>query len=164
MLELLEFALDTCVAPGRVLRRHAHDEFADLLLDAGATCALAAVRPFLRDKLAVPAKDGVDLCERLAPEDLALGCQSAALVVGEAKALAAELFLHDSILLDQVLDRVSGYYALLCGSGQAIILPINTNPYRTKPSRSSPKPLFVDPLNEGLNPRHHEGARPLSIV
>ncbi len=40
------------------------------------------------------------------PEDLAVGCQSAALVVGEAKAFAAELFLLDSILLEQVLARL----------------------------------------------------------
>ena len=48
-----------------------------------------------------------DAGEDAAPEDLPLGSESAALVIGQAKALVSELLLEDSVLLDEVIDGVS---------------------------------------------------------
>jgi hypothetical protein len=51
--EAEEFTLDAPVAPGRILRREAHHEVADLVTDRRAA-APARVGPFFRNQAAVP--------------------------------------------------------------------------------------------------------------
>jgi len=110
VVELLELALQPAVAPARVVLRHAHDQLADGLHDAGATDALGHVRPLGCDELAVPAQQGVrcddgdDPVQQAATDRPALGREASALVVGQAQALVAELLLGDAVLLDEAVD------------------------------------------------------------
>lgn len=110
VVELLQLALDTAVAPVRVVGRHPHDQLADRLHDSGTADALAGVRPLRGDQLAVPAEDSVGrddgghLTEQPAPEGPALRGEAPALVIGQPQALAAELFLENAVLLDEVLN------------------------------------------------------------
>jgi hypothetical protein len=48
--------------------------------------------------------DGADASENAATEDLAFGCESTALVIGESKASATELLLQHAILFDEVIN------------------------------------------------------------
>ena len=65
----------------------------------------------LRDQLAVPSEDRVwrddrgDAVQYAAAEWLALGCESAALIVGEAQPLVALEFAEDAVLFEQVGDQ-----------------------------------------------------------
>jgi hypothetical protein len=56
MPNILEGALDSGVAPRRILLRHPDDEPADLRQDA-ATSRTCSVRPFPRDELPMPAQN-----------------------------------------------------------------------------------------------------------
>jgi hypothetical protein len=56
-------------------------------------------------KYGVGCDDGGNLLQRFPAESLALGCESSSLVVGEPESLPAELFLEDSILFAQILNR-----------------------------------------------------------
>ena len=89
------------------------DELADRLHDPGASDSLGGVGPLCSDQLMVPAHDrvrrhdGRDLGEKPASESLALGCETTALVVGQAESLAPELLLEDAVLLGEVIDSLS---------------------------------------------------------
>ncbi len=60
----------------------------------------------------VPAQDRIwrddrgDAGENAPTEDLALRCESAALVIRESESSPAELFLQDAVLLHEVLDNL----------------------------------------------------------
>src|SRR6266849_6526022 len=87
--ETLQPAADACVAPGRVLGRHAYHERGDVRLGGRAT---GASRPgavvLLGDEPPIPTGDGVgshdsgDVREAASAEDLAFHGQTAPLVVG----------------------------------------------------------------------------------
>ena len=89
--EALQPAADACVAPGKVLGRHADDERSDVRLGARPTGAsgLRAV-VLLGHEPTVPPQDGVgrhdagDGREAAPAKDLALHGQATTLVVGEA--------------------------------------------------------------------------------
>jgi hypothetical protein len=59
VVELPQFALDSAVAPGRVVSCHADDQCADRFHDAGSADTLVWVCPLCCDQLVVPAQDGV---------------------------------------------------------------------------------------------------------
>ena len=112
MVELLQLALNAAVAPARVVGCHPDDELADLLHDAWPADAVRRVGPLGRDQAAVPAHDGVgrddgrDLGKETAAQNLALRGEAAALVIRESEPPAAELFLQNTILLDEVRDHL----------------------------------------------------------
>ena len=87
-------------------------EIANHLHNAGPADAPGCVAPLRRDQTTVPAQygvgcdDGRDPSQQSAAQYLAPRGQAAPLVIGEPEALAMELFLEDSILLDQVVDRL----------------------------------------------------------
>jgi hypothetical protein len=60
----------------------------------------------------VPAHDGVgrddcrDSVKDPAAESFALGCDTAALIIGQIDAPPTKLFLQDAVLLDQILDQL----------------------------------------------------------
>ena len=63
--EIGECALDTVVAPGDILPRHAYYQIGDLLRDAGATRSLPGLDPLLRDELTVPSDQCIGCHERI---------------------------------------------------------------------------------------------------
>ena len=79
--EIRHGALDTVVAPGRILLGHTQDQVDDLGSDSWPPHGLSAVAevPLLGHQVPVPAQDGVggeggaDLAEDLPSKDLALG-------------------------------------------------------------------------------------------
>jgi hypothetical protein len=112
MVEVLQLALDPCVAPARVFFRHPDNQFSDPLHHSGTTHPLAGIRPFRSDEPAVPRENRIgghdrrDLAQGLSAQRLPFRRQSATLIVGETHASPArlQLFFEDSILFDQVGD------------------------------------------------------------
>jgi hypothetical protein len=108
----LEFALDATVPPGRILEGHANDESLDRPHQSGTAHAFRLERPLERDQPSMPSKQGVrghdggNLIQGLPHEELRLGSQSAALVVGQPELPTLHLFLEDAVLLDEVGDDV----------------------------------------------------------
>ena len=112
MVKVPKCSLDTGVAPSRVVFGHLKNQTPDLLHDAGATDTIARIGPFLGDEPAMPAQDGIgrdnggDCFQGSSTKRLTFGSDSASLIVGEEYPFAAgiELFLENSVLLDQVGD------------------------------------------------------------
>ena len=98
--ELLHLALDAAVAPAGIVLGHADDQFADRLHEPWPADAVSLVGVLRRDQLSVPAQDGVgsddrgNLGEQVASECVALGGESAPLILREPWPMAAELFLR----------------------------------------------------------------------
>ena len=111
MAQSLEFSLDPSVAPARILMRHPDDHVSDLRRHAGSTGASLRHRTTLIDELPVPCKNGIRLGDRghlleISPSyRLALGSQSAALIISQHQPLAIALLQEDSVLLEQVVDH-----------------------------------------------------------
>ena len=91
MADVLERALDSCVAPARVLSRHSDRQLRDRLHDSGATWGAPFVSPLLRDELPMPTKNSVgsdersDFAERPPTDGLSPNGKSSALGVGQSK-------------------------------------------------------------------------------
>jgi hypothetical protein len=102
--------LDACVAPGRILSRHPHDQAADLDLYAGPTRPAFRIRPFPGDELAMPAENCVrrdnrrHLRQLPTTETHTEDSQAPPFVVGQPHELVAQLRLQDPVLFAQVLD------------------------------------------------------------
>ncbi len=112
--EVIEGPEDSGVTPGRVLFREPNDKFADLEHDPGTATAPTSGEVMLqRDELAVPAKNGVgqkqgrDPEESLPTSSLRLHCETATLIVVEARTLRAVQLENDAVLFDQVIDHIS---------------------------------------------------------
>ena len=112
MPDLLQLTTDAQVTPAGVLGCHAHDQFTDGLHESGAADAvLVRVGVVGGYQLAVPSEDRVgrddssDLVEQSSTEWFALGCEAAALIVGQARSLVALEFSEDAVLLQQVGDQ-----------------------------------------------------------
>src|ERR1019366_4599376 len=93
--------------------RHTDDQLFDLFpcrRPTGATPRTTVI--FIGDQFPVPGEqclwrpDGCHFRQHLSSEQPGLDCQTAALVVSEAKPPAAELNTKDSVFLAQILDRV----------------------------------------------------------
>ena len=59
MVEILERALDPCVAPTRIVSRHADHEATDFHMHAGSPRPRRRIRPLARDQFAVPPENRV---------------------------------------------------------------------------------------------------------
>lgn len=109
--ELQHLALDARIAPGRVLRRQAHDEPPDLPPHPAPPLRRLLVRPLLRDQRPVPAQHRVrgderrELPQHPPPEHLPLRREPPSLPVRQSQLALPELFLEDAVLLEEVLDR-----------------------------------------------------------
>ncbi|MFT5267289.1 MAG: hypothetical protein ACI88C_000713 [Acidimicrobiales bacterium] len=73
MAEACEFAVDTAVAPGRVLAGEAQDESADLVRGRWASWSSRGMGPVFGDALLVPSEQGVG-CDDLACSSWAGEC------------------------------------------------------------------------------------------
>jgi len=106
--------LDTAIAPGSILVRHADNELFDLLRDPGAAkrMALLASVELLRDKPLVPAQEGVrrgnrrDLFEALTAKRVGQRRKPPAFGVGEPQPAATEWGFEHAIFLLQVGDHL----------------------------------------------------------
>ena len=110
MANVLERALDSRVAPRRILRRHPHDELTDLYQDTTPSGS-PGVRPFSGDQLAMPPQQGIrcrgELPQRRTADSVRSGGQPTAIVVREMQATSTKLTPQQSILFDQVRDGFS---------------------------------------------------------
>jgi hypothetical protein len=109
--EVVQRADQPRVPPGRVLRRHPHDELFYVDSDSG-TPGPAARRAIVLagDQLAVPAQDRVrrdqagELAQPATTDGPALDGQAPPLVIGEPQAPPVELLAEDAVLLAQEVD------------------------------------------------------------
>ena len=63
--EIGECALDSVIAPGDILPRHASHQIGDLLRNARSTPPLPGIGPLLGDEIAVPGKQRIGCHKRL---------------------------------------------------------------------------------------------------
>jgi hypothetical protein len=104
-------ALDPRVVPRRILRRHANDQSSDLEQHP-ASPQSPRVCPFPRNQLPMPAqqgigrRDGGDLPQGPRAQPVRPRSQSTAIIVGETQPLGPELAPQESVLFDQVGDRL----------------------------------------------------------
>jgi len=90
MTHVLSRTLNTCVPPGRILRRHSHYLAPNLSEHAGASSAAPGVGPLPRDQFAMPSENCVGRDERRnvsqhgASEPVPQHCESATLRIGQS--------------------------------------------------------------------------------
>ena len=107
--EIGERALDSIIAPGDILPRHAQYQIGDLLCYAGSPWTLPRISPFLRDELTVPGKKGIrgddrlNFIEQPAAKDFGFHGQSYPLLVGEPKSLSFELIFENTVFFDEII-------------------------------------------------------------
>lgn len=113
MPEILKGALNARVPPRRVLLRHAHHEVSDVRKDPAPTSSPARVRPLTCDQLSVPSEEGVGCYDR---RHLLQGCpaqavssygKSAPVVIGEPQPAPPDLPAEQTILFEQIGERLS---------------------------------------------------------
>ena len=105
MPQVRQGPLDTAIAPGRMLVRHADNELLDLLSDprAATLMALRASVELLRDQPLVPAQEGVrrgnrrDLFEALTAKRVGERRAVTALGVGQAQPAPAKLGVEHAV-------------------------------------------------------------------
>ena len=109
---VLQCPLDARVTLGRILRRHPNDQGPEMGLQTRTTAAAAAIRPFARHQLAVPAQNRVrrhdcrHLGEQPPPEAMSQFRQASPLVVCETQAPPRQAALQESILFVKERDQV----------------------------------------------------------
>ena len=113
MTEIRQRTLDAQITPGTVFRRHTDNQCFDFLRRRRATgFATRTAVVLVRDPFPVPAQQGLRRDNRCqfrqhpSSKPLGFGRETATLVVGEAKPVAAELSAKDSIFRLSILDRV----------------------------------------------------------
>ena len=104
MPDVLQRALDTRVAPRRILLRHSHDQPPDLDQHAATAEPAAGVRPFPGDELSMAAQNRVgrddrgDLMEAAAAQPVAVHSQPTAFLIGQADP-AVQVRAEDTVFL-----------------------------------------------------------------
>ncbi len=117
-------ALDPVVAPCRVFLGHPDDVAGDRLHLLRIAVAAGRERPFLRDEISMPSKDGVgtdqggDAGEERASQGMTTHGEAAALLVREPESTLAEHLPEDSVLLPQVFQSVLLVSVQPTGEGQ----------------------------------------------
>ena len=110
MAQVFQSSLNPAVSPTRILFSHTDNQATDLQHNAGSPDSLSCIGPLCCDQSTVPGHDRVGshershLLEHLPTKNMAFGCQTSPLVIGETKAFATKLFFEDSILFDQELQ------------------------------------------------------------
>ena len=105
MAQILQRALNPCVAPRRILRRHPDDQRSKVRLQTRGTAAPTTISPLPRHELAMPAEDGVrrhecaDLRKHAATKPLSKLRETSPLTVLEPQPLPCQPRLQDAILL-----------------------------------------------------------------
>jgi hypothetical protein len=108
--DILQGALDSSVAPARVLSGHSDGQVRDDLHDPASPWGSPLVGPFLDDELPVPAKDRVWSDERCnfgegaSTDRLSAHRESSTLSVARPESSFPELLLEDSVLLAEEFD------------------------------------------------------------
>ena len=99
MPKVLQGALNPRVAPGRVLRRHAHDQQPDVCLQTWAPTAATGVRRRAGDQLAIPSENSVRRDDRgyvgqpAASEPVSKGREASPFRITESQRPTAQLRL-----------------------------------------------------------------------
>ena len=112
MPHVLKGALDPRVTPGGILFRHPHDQAANLGENTLATGPLVPVRPLPDDELPMPPQQGVgrrdggDLPQGPTAQPVRPRCEPTAIIVGETQSPGPKLAPQESVLFDQVSDRL----------------------------------------------------------
>src|SRR4051794_27239694 len=107
MADIRERALDPRVSPGRILRRHAHDELMDIK-QYTALSRFPGVCPLPGDQLTMPPQQRVrrsdrrDFAQGRTPEPIRAGGQPPAIVVRKTQATATKLTPQEPVLFNQV--------------------------------------------------------------
>ena len=109
MADVPEGALDTPVAPTRVVARHEHREILDRLHDSWSSGA-GSVGPLLGDEFAMPTEnrvgshEGRELAEQTASDIVPHDGQASAIIIGQAKPPVTELRAKDAVLFPEELQ------------------------------------------------------------
>jgi hypothetical protein len=111
MADILQCALDSRVAPRRVLHGHAHDQPPNLGEDAAPTRTALRECPLARDQLSVPAEQCVrshdrgDLAQGTTTQPVRSHSQASPIVIRQAQAPPTQLPAQETVLFDQVGER-----------------------------------------------------------
>src|ERR671935_2015050 len=112
MIEVLQCALDSAIAPRRILRRHPHNEPRDIAHRPRTPRPLPRVAPLLRNQAPMPAQNRVRCHDRGNPtqqpsaEPMPFRCETATLVILQPQAVALQLLSENAVLFYEVLDDV----------------------------------------------------------
>jgi hypothetical protein len=110
--KVLERTLNPRVAPRRIFLRHPHDQVTDRADDSAAACSGPRIGPFAGDELPMPTEQRVrrDKCrhiaQRLSAHTVGAGGQPSPVVVGQPKPASAELSPKDTVLFNQIGERL----------------------------------------------------------
>src|SRR4029450_12407339 len=113
MAQVLECALDACVAPARILGRHPDHETAYSPLQAGSPRPGLRIRPLSRDQLAVPPENRVrrddrrDFRQHPTTETVTDHGETTTFVVAQSQLPPPQLRLQDTVLFPQEFDDVA---------------------------------------------------------
>ena len=108
--DILQSALDSSVAPARILSSHSDGQVRDDLHDPSSPRTTPFVGPLLGNELPVPSEDRVgsdercDFGQRTSANRSAADSEAATLIIGQSKPSATELLPEDAILLAEVFD------------------------------------------------------------
>ena len=114
---VLQCALNPCVPPGRILRRHPNHQRSEMCLQARRMAAAGTIGPFARHQLAVPSQDGIrrydcrNLRQQTSSEAVSQLRQAPPLVILKPKALPRKPAFQESILCPQERDQI-GLFAM----------------------------------------------------
>ena len=110
MTQIPKRSLHTCIAPARILRRHAESEPANLAMHARSARPPRPRCPLLRDQFAMPAKERVwchkrrDVAKGSSADLVSQHSQAPTLIVGQLNAAAAQLRLQGPILFAEEVN------------------------------------------------------------
>jgi hypothetical protein len=110
MTQIPKRSLHTCIAPARILRRHAENEPPNLAMHARSARPPRPRCPLLRDQFAMPAKERVwchkrrDVAKGSSADLVSQHSQAPTLIVGQLDAAAAQLRLQGPILFAEEVN------------------------------------------------------------
>src|SRR5688572_17400798 len=111
MPDILKRALNSRVAPGRILLGHPHHEALNLGEHAATARWRPDVRPFASDELPMPAQQRVrsdnrgDLAQPSTAYASRAGGESPSVIVGQLQAVAPQLATQEAVLFDQIAEH-----------------------------------------------------------
>jgi Integrase core domain len=112
MADILQCALDPRVTPRRVLHGHAHNQPPNLGEDAAPTRTVLRECPLARDQRSVPAEQRVrghdrgDLAQGTTTQPVRSHSQMSPIVIRQAQAPSTQLPAQETVLFDQIGERL----------------------------------------------------------
>ena len=109
---VLQRALNPCVAPRRILGRHSNDQGSEVCLQTTTARTRVSVSPFARDEFTVPAENRVwcddrrHLREQTTPQSVPQFAEASSLAVVETQSPSTEPGLQNAILFSQKRDQI----------------------------------------------------------